>query len=187
MVLGFGDLRRGTTIELDGAPYKVEEYYQQKMQQRAPVYHIKLRHLITGQLIEKSFSGYGLKLVRATVENRACQYLYEDGEHYHFMDMENFEQYAVTAEVLAGAVKFLKDNMEMELVFYKDAPIAADMPTTVDLLVTDSPPGVKGDTASGATKLVTLETSHTVLVPLFINQGDRLKIDTRTGDYVERA
>jgi elongation factor P len=101
--------------------------------------------------------------------------------------MENFEQYAVTAEVLAGAVKFLKDNMEMELVFYKDAPIAADMPTTVDLLVTDSPPGVKGDTASGATKLVTLETSHTVLVPLFINQGDRLKIDTRTGDYVERA
>ena len=187
MVLGFGDLRRGTAVELEGAPYKVEEYYQQKMQQRAPVYHLKLRHLITGQLIEKSFSGYGLKLTRAAVENRKCQYLYEDGEHYHFMDMENYEQYPVKEKVLGSAVKFLQDNMDLELVFYKDAPIAAEMPTTVDLLVTESPPGVKGDTASGATKQVTLETGLTVLVPLFINQGDRLKIDTRTGDYVERT
>ena len=187
MVLGFGDLRRGTTVELDGSPYKVEEHYQQKMQQRAPVYHIKLRHLITGQLIEKSFSGYGLKLTRAPVQNRSCQYLYTDGEHYHFMDMENFEQYPLTEEVLGNAVKFLQDNMELELVFYRDNPISVDMPTTVDLLVTDSPPGVKGDTASGATKQVTLETGLTVQVPLFINQGDKLKIDTRNGDYVERA
>ena len=107
--------------------------------------------------------------------------------HLEVTDLENFEQYPLTEEVLGNAVKFLQDNMELELVFYRDNPISVDMPTTVDLLVTDSPPGVKGDTASGATKQVTLETGLTVQVPLFINQGDKLKIDTRNGDYVERA
>jgi elongation factor P len=187
MVIGFGDLRRGITIELDGAPYKVEEYYQQKMQQRAPVYHIKLRHLITGQLVDKTYSGYGIKLNRASVENRAAQYLYEDGGLYYFMDSSNFEQYPVDAKVVGDALRYLTDQAEVELVFWKETPIVIELPTTVDLLVTETPPAYKGDTAAGATKPATLETGVSVTVPMFISVGDKLKIDTRNGAYVERV
>ncbi len=187
MVMGFGDLRRGVAVELDGVPYKVEEYSQQKMQQRAPTYRIKLRNLVTGQLIERSFSGYGMKLNRAPVLNRPAQYIYQDDVHYYFMDTESFEQYPLAADTLGDAVSYLTEQVEVELVFFRDTPIAVELPTTVNLEVTDTPPGFKGDTAGGGNKPATLETGITVQVPLFINAGDKIKVDTRSGEYVERV
>ena len=187
MVIGFGDLRRGITIELDGAPYRVEEYYQQKMQQRAPTYHIKLRHLITGQMSDKSFSGYGIKLTRAPVENRAVQFLYQEDGIYHFMDTTTFDQYEVAKEALGDAVSYLTEQVELELVFWREAPVIAELPTTVSLEVTETPPGYKGDTASGSGKPATVETGLKLTVPMFINTGDRIRVDTRSGTYVERV
>ena len=187
MVLGFGDLHRGITIEMDGAPYKVEDYHQQKMQQRAPTYHIKLRHLITGQLIDKSFSGYGIKLTRAAVENRAVQFLYEEGGTYHFMDSATFDQYEVPRDVLGNAVSYLTEQAEVELVFWRDRPVIIELPTTVDLEVVETPPGYKGDTASGSGKPATLQTGLKLTVPMFINAGDKIKVDTRTATYVGRV
>ena len=187
MVMGFGDLRKGSTIELDGAPYKVESYYQQKMQQRAPVYHIKLRNLVTGQLLDRSFSGYGIKLNKAPVENRVVQYLYEDRDLYYFMDMENFDQFPVDADVVGEAVNYLVDQAELEIVFWKESPISLELPITVDLSVIEAPPGYKGDTAAGGTKPAKMETGIMVNVPMFIGIGDKIKIDTRTGSYIERV
>ena len=187
MVIGFGDLRKGVTIEMEGAPYKVEEYYQQKMQQRAPTYHIKLRHLITGQQVEKSFSGYGIKLTRAPVVNRTAQYLYEDGGLYYFMDTTTFEQYAVSQQVLGESIHYLTDQGEMDLVFWRESPITVELPTTVDMVVTETPPSYKGDTASGGGKPATVHTGLKLSVPTFIHAGDKIKVDTRNGTYVERV
>lgn len=187
MVMEFGDLRRGTTIEMEGVPYKVEEYYQQKMQQRAPVYHIKMRNLLTGQLLDKSFSGYGIKLTKAPVENRDCTFLYEADAIYYFMDTTSYDQYEVDRETVGDAVSYLVDQTDCELVFYRDKPIMVEMPTTVDLLVTETPPGYKGDTASGSGKPATLETGIRVTVPMFVDTGDKVRVDTRNGEYVTRV
>ncbi len=187
MVMEFGDLRRGSTIEMDGVPFKVEEYYQQKMQQRAPVYHIKMRNLLTGQLIDKSFSGYGIKLNRAPVENRDCTFLFEAEGVYTFMDTTSYDQYEVEKDVVGEAVAYLVDQTDCELVFFREKPIMVEMPTTVDLTVTDTPPGYKGDTASGGGKPATLETGIRVTVPMFVDMGDKVRVDTRTGEYVTRV
>ncbi len=187
MVMEFGDLRRGSTIEMDGVPFKVEEYYQQKMQQRAPVYHIKMRNLLTGQLIDKSFSGYGIKLNRAPVENRDCTFLFEADGVYTFMDATSYDQYEVEKDVVGNAVDYLVDQTDCEVVFFHDKPIMVEMPTTVDLAVTDTPPGYKGDTASGGGKPATLETGIRVTVPMFVEMGDKVRVDTRTGEYVTRV
>ena len=144
MVMEFGDLRRGSTIEMEGVPYKVEEYYQQKMQQRAPVYHIKMRNLLTGQLIDKSFSGYGIKLTRAPVENRDCTFLYEADGVYTFMDTVSYDQYEVGRDVVGEAAGYLVDQTDCELVFYREKAIMVEMPTTVDLAVAETPAGLQG-------------------------------------------
>jgi elongation factor P len=172
---------------MDGVPFKVEEYYQQKMQQRAPVYHIKMRNLLTGQLIDKSFSGYGIKLNRAPVENRDCTFLFEADGVYTFMDATSYDQYEVEKDVVGNAVDYLVDQTDCEVVFFHDKPIMVEMPTTVDLAVTDTPPGYKGDTASGGGKPATLETGIRVTVPMFVEMGDKVRVDTRTGEYVTRV
>ena len=187
MVMEFGDLRRGSTIEMEGVPYKVEEYYQPKRQQRAPVYHIKMRNLLTGQLIDKSFSGYGIKLPRAPVENRDCTFLYEAEGVYTFMDTVSYDQYEVGRDVVGEAAGYLVDQTDCELVFYREKAIMVEMPTTVDLAVAETPPGYKGDTASGGGKPATLETGIRVTVPMFVGIGDRVRVDTRTGVYVTRV
>ncbi len=187
MVMEFGDLRRGSTIEQDGVPYKVEEYYQQKMQQRAPVYHIKMRNLLTGQLFDKTYSGYGIKLQRAPVENRDCTFLYEADGLYNFMDSVSFEQYELDRDTVGDAVTYLVDQTECQVVLYRDKPIMVELPTTVDLVVKDTPPGYKGDTASGSGKPATLETGITVTVPMFVNPGDTVRVDTRSAEYVTRV
>jgi len=187
MVIGFGDLHRGVAVELDGAPHKVEEYSQQKMQQRAPTYHLKLRNLVTGQLVERSFSGYGMRLTRAPVTNRTAQYLYEDDSLYFFMDTATYDQYPVARTVVGDAVNYLVDQAEVSLVFWKDAVVAIELPTTVTLEVTEAPPGYRGDTATAGTKPATVETGLSVNVPMFISAGDKVKVDTRNGTYVERV
>ena len=187
MVMDFGDLRRGVTIEMDGVPFKVEEYHQQKMQQRAPVYHIKMRNMLTGQLVDKTLSGYSIKLTRAPVQNRDCMFLYEADGLYNFMDSTSFDQYELNKDVVADAATYLVDQTPCEVVFFRDKPIGIELPTTVDLAVSEMPPGYKGDTASGSGKPATLETGLVVNVPMFVATGDKVRIDTRTAEYVTRV
>ncbi|MBM3940859.1 MAG: elongation factor P [SAR202 cluster bacterium] len=186
MVIGFGELKRGLTIEMEGAPYKVEEYYQQKMQQRAPVYHLKLRNLITGQQVEKAMSGT-VKLNLAQVENREVTFLYEADGTYTFMDSATFEQYEVLANVVGEASNYLTDQATAELVFFKGRPVSVELETTVDLVVAETAPSFKGDTASGGGKPATLETGLVVNVPMFVTTGDKVRVDTRTGTYLTRV
>ncbi len=187
MVMEFGDLRRGSTVEIEGVPFKVEEYYQQKMQQRAPVYHIKMRNLVTGQLLDKTYSGYGLKLQRAPVENRDCTFLYEADGIYNFMDSASFDQYELDKTTVGDAISYLVDQTECQIVMFRDKPIMVELPINVDLLVADTPPGYKGDTASGSGKPATLETGVVLTVPMFIAPGEKIRVDTRTGEYVTRV
>jgi elongation factor P len=187
MVMEFGDLRRGSTVEIEGVPFKVEEYYQQKMQQRAPVYHIKMRNLVTGQLLDKTYSGYGLKLQRAPVENRDCTFLYEADGIYNFMDSASFDQYELDKTTVGDAISYLVDQTECQVIMFRDKPIMVELPINVDLLVADTPPGYKGDTASGSGKPATLETGVVLTVPMFIAPGEKIRVDTRTGEYVTRV
>lgn len=187
MVIGVGDVRKGVNIELDGEPYQVLEFSSHKMQQRAPVIRLRLRELRTGRSVERTFSGYDVKLNMAQVEHRSAQYLYNDDAFYYFMDTRTYDQYPLTREQLGEASRYLKEQVEVEVVFFREEPITVELPTFVDLEVVDTPPGVKGDTAQGGTKPATLETGLTVTVPLFVNNGGVIRVDTRTGEYLERA
>ena len=187
MVIGVGELRKGITIELDGEPYQVIEYSTHKMQQQAPVVKLRLKELRTGRTIDRTFNGYNVTLPRAQVEQRPAEYIYQDGELYYFMDTATFEQYPLTREQLGNALNYLTDQMKAEIVYYQDKPISLELPTFVDLRIADTPPGVKGDTAQGASKPATLETGLTINVPFFVNNGDVVRVDTRTGEYLERA
>jgi len=187
MTIGFGDLRRGIAIEVDGQPYEVMEYTRVKMQQRAPVVRLKLRNLLDGRVMERAFQSYTTSFSLADVQQRKAQYLYTDGQFYHFMDTEDFEQYSLTKEQLQDRVLYLKEGMELELFFYQGQAVSIILPTFVELQVTDTPPGVKGDTAQGGTKPATLETGLTVQVPLFLNSRETIRVDTRTGEYLERV
>ena len=187
MVIGVGDLRKGVTIELDGEPYQVVEYSSHKMQQRAPVVRLRLRELRTGRSVDRTFSGYDVKLNLASVEQRPAQYLYSDDAFYYFMDTRTYEQYPLTREQLGDSYLYLKDQVELELVFFGEEPIAVELPTFVELEVTDTAPAHRGNTAQGGTKPATLETGLSVNVPFFVNPGEMIRIDTRTGEYLERA
>ncbi len=187
MVIGVGELRKGVTIELDGEPYQVVEYSSHKMQQRAPVIRIRLRELRTGRSVDRTFSGYDVKLNLASVEQRPAQYLYSDDIFYHFMDTRTYEQYPLTKEQLGDAHLYLRDQVELELIFFREQPIAVELPTFVELKIVDTPPAHRGDTAQGSTKPATLETGLSVNIPFFVKPGEVIRIDTRTGEYLERA
>ena len=187
MVIGVGDVRKGVNIELDGEPYQVLEFSSHKMQQRAPVIRLRLRELRTGRSVDRTFSGYDVKLNMAQVEHRSAQYLYNDDAFYYFMDTRTYDQYPLTREQLGEASHYLKEQVEVEVVFFREEPITVELPTFVELEVVDTPPGVKGDTVQGGTKPATLETGLTVTVPLFVNNGGVIRVDTRTGEYLERA
>ncbi|MBA13480.1 MAG: elongation factor P [SAR202 cluster bacterium] len=186
MTLNYGELKRGTSIELDGEPYSVVEYEHSKMQGRAPVMKIRFRSLRTGKILDRTFQG-DVKFSLAHVDRRKAQYIYKDGDLFYFMDTESFEQFPMNEDQIKESLKFLKDQIELDLIFFEDNPISLELPLNVDLKVTDSPPGVKGDTAQGASKLATLETGLQISVPLFVNEGDIVKVDTRTGEYLSRA
>ncbi|MBI4199828.1 MAG: elongation factor P [Chloroflexi bacterium] len=187
MVVGWGDLRKGLAIEMDGEPYQVVEYSQQKMQQRAPVVRLRLRELRTGKMVERNFSGYGVRFNVASVEQRSAQYLYRDQDTYYFMDSGTYEQYALSQQQLGDALSYLKEQVEVQLLFYKEQPISLELPTFVDLKVVETAPGFRGDTAQGGTKPARLETGLTVNVPFFVNTGEVVRVDTRSGEYLERV
>ena len=187
MTIGYGDLRKGMAIELDGEPYLVVDYERNKMQQRAPTMRIRFRGIRSGRVMDRSFSGYDVKLTPADVERRSAQYIYDEDDLCYFMDSETYDQFPMSRRDIANELNYLKEGTTVDLVFYEDNPIAIDIPITVDLEVVDSPPGLRGDTATGATKPATLETGLLIQVPLFVNEGEMVKVDTRSGSYLSRV
>lgn len=179
------ELRKGVVVELDGKLCQVLDYQHIK-QKRTALARVKLRDIQAGHTFERTFQS-SERFVRARLEFRNMQYLYNDGNIYYFMDQESYEQTSLDAGQLDDAVNYLKEGMSLQISNYKGEVIGVELPITVELAVTQTDPGFKGDTATGATKQATLETGITVQVPLFINEGDVLKIDTRNGTYLERA
>ncbi|GAA5346455.1 translation elongation factor P (EF-P) [Planifilum fimeticola] len=185
-MISTNDFRVGLTIELDGDVWQVMEFQHVKPGKGAAFVRSKLRNLRNGNIQEKTFRA-GEKVPRAHVETRQMQYLYESGGEYTFMDNETYEQVSLPRERLEREVKFLKENMNVNLVIYKGDTIGVQLPNTVELEVVETEPGIKGDTATGGSKPAKLETGLVVQVPLFVQEGDRLIIDTRSGEYVSRA
>lgn len=185
-MISVNDFRTGATIELDGSAYQVVEFQHVKPGKGAAFVRAKLKNVQTGSTVEKTFRG-GEKVPKAHLDRREMQYLYNDGEGYVFMDNENYEQTTLSADQIGDGVKWLLENMNIAVLLFKENIIGVDLPNFVELKVVDTEPGVKGDTATGATKKATLETGAVVHVPLFVNTGDVLRIDTRTGEYMERA
>ncbi len=179
------ELRKGIIIELEGKLYQVIEYQHIKMK-RTALARVKLRDIQAGHTIEQTFQS-GEKFIRARLDFRGMQYLYNDGDLYYFMDEENFEQIPIDASLLGDTVNYLKEGMSLQVSSYKEQLIGVEMPITVELEVSDTDPGFKGNTATAGTKPATLETGITIQVPLFINTGDIIKVDTRNGSYLERA
>ncbi len=181
-----GDFRNGKTFELDGQVMQVVEFQHVKPGKGAAFVRTKMKNVITGAVIERSFSPTD-KFEEAVVERKDMQYSYNDGGLYYFMDLETYELVPIDANKLSDNFKFVKEEMICRLVSYKGNVFAVEPPMFVELMVTETEPGFKGDTATGTTKPATLETGATIKVPLFINEGDVLRIDTRTGEYLERA
>ncbi len=186
-MIGVQDLRKGTTfIDDDGNLYRVLEYQHVKQGRGNATIKTKLRNIKTGSTIDKSFQSGG-RVQDVRLDHHTVQYLYNDGETYHFMDTETYEQPALSKDLLGDSARFLKENIVVELSTYEGQPIEIELPTTVDLKVSDTAPGFKGDTASGGGKPATLETGVVVTVPFFVNVGDTVRVDTRDGTYVTRV
>lgn len=185
-MISSNDFRSGTTIEVDGGIFRVIEFMHVKPGKGAAFVRTKLKNVVTGAVREQTFRA-GEKLPRARIETREMQYLYSDGELYSFMDTETFEQITIHKSKLEYELNFLKENMNCYVVMYEEASIGIDLPNTVELKVTRTEPGIKGDTATGGTKPATVETGYTLQVPFFVNEDDSLLIDTRSGNYISRA
>ena len=181
-----GDFRNGLTFDMDGNVMQVVEFQHVKPGKGAAFVRTKIKNVITGSVIERTFSPTD-KFENAYVERKEMEYLYNDGELYYFMDTETYEQIPLEASKLDDNFRFVKENMTCKILSYKGNVFSVEPPTFVLLEVTDTEPGFKGDTATGTTKPATLETGAIVKVPLFIEIGNVLKIDTRTGEYIERA
>lgn len=179
-------LRKGTTFTIDGEIYKVLEFQHYKPGRGNAVIRTKIRNLRTGAIIERNFTS-GNKVQDIQIERVEVQYLYNDGEFYYFMNTATFEQIPLPAAVLAENALYLVENMTLYLTMYEGEPLDIELPTTVDLKVVESPLAIAGDTATGATKVVTLETGLKLTVPLFVNEGNIVRVDTRTGEYVTRV
>lgn len=181
-----GELKKGITIILDGQLYQVLDYQHIKMGRGSAQIRIKLRDIKGGHIIDKSFQA-SEKFTKAFLERRPAQFLYSDGDIYHFMDTESYEQFAVDKKLLSEALNYLKENMTLELLTHKGMTIGVELPASVELRVAETGPGFKGNTASAGSKPAVMETGITIQVPFFINKGDIIKVDTRTGQYLERV
>jgi elongation factor P len=184
-VLSTSDFKRGATVEVDGNLYKMEDVHHVKTKKSA-VYRVKLRDLRGGHIIERTFNA-GDKLTAARVERRKMQYLYGDGDNYTFMNSETYEQVDIPRRTIDDALPYLRESDEVQVILYGDEALGVELPAAVELKITQSDPGVKGDTATGATKPATLETGLVVNVPLFIEPGDTIKVSTSEGKYLERT
>lgn len=185
-MISSNDFRTGVTIELDGGVWQVVDFQHVKPGKGAAFVRSKLKNVKTGAVVERTFNA-GEKVPKAHIDRREMQYLYESDGAYNFMDNETYEQISLSSEQLGDAMKFLKENMSIGVLFFQNVVIGVDLPNSVELEVVETDPGIKGDTATGGSKPAKLETGYVVKVPLFINVGDVLRIDTRSGDYIERA
>lgn len=185
-MISTGELKKGVTIELDGKLYSILDYSHIKTGRGSAQVRLKLRDVRAGSIIEQTFQA-GTKWPRARVERRQMQYLYSDGEFFYFMNTETFEQIPVTADKMGDANLYLKENDTCELVLYGDEVIGVELPMSVELTITDADPGFKGDTATGGTKPAQLETGATVQVPLFIEEGQVIRVDRREDKYLTRV
>jgi elongation factor P len=180
------DFRNGFTMLIDGAIFSIAEFQHVKPGKGSAFVRTKLKNMKTGAVLDRTFRS-GDKVDEVRLEKREMQYLYSEGDTYYFMDLDTYEQTPVERDVIGDGAGLLKESENAYLLVAREEVIGVDLPTFVTLAVTHTEPGIKGDTATGAVKPATLETGYVVQVPLFINQGDTLKIDTRTGDYVERV
>lgn len=180
------ELRKGVTFERDGELWRVLEYDHHKPGRGGAIIRTKLRNLRTGTTVNETFLS-GESVDRVYLEHRTVRFLYEDGDFYHFMDEETYEQPALHKEALEDVIPYLEEGITLELEMYEGEPIAIELPLKVDLEVTDAPIGLAGDTAGSATKVVTVETGLKVEVPLFVEEGDVIRVDTRTGEYLTRV
>ena len=181
-----GDFRNGVTFEMDGGVYSIIEFQHVKPGKGAAFVRTKIRNVITGAVTEKTFNPSD-KYPTAYIERKDMQYLYSDGDLYYFMDNESYEQMPINGSVLGDNFKFVKENMDCKVLSYKGNVFGVEPPFFVELEVTETEPGVRGDTATNVTKAATLETGAQIKVPLFINEGEKIQIDTRTGEYLGRC
>lgn len=185
-MISVNDLRTGITVELDGDIFSVVDFLHVKPGKGAAFVRTKLKNIRSGASVERTFRA-GERIARAHIESRQMQYMYTADGEYFFMDTQTYDQIALRADDLGDAPKYLLENMSLGIQFYENQPVGIDLPTTVILEVTETEPGFKGDTAQGATKPATLETGITLQVPLFVEQGEKIKVDTRSGEYLSRA
>jgi len=180
------ELRKGTVFEMDGELFRCLEYQHSYVGRGSANVKVRLRNLRNGATTDRTFAP-GMRVQDVRLEGREVQYLYTDGDLYYFMDTKTYDQPALSAKALGDAVNFLKDNQTLKIAFYEGEAVEVELPTTVDLEVTYTEPAVKGDTATGATKPATTETGLVVQVPLFVTEGDVIRVDTRTGEYLTRV
>ncbi|MCI8381253.1 MAG: elongation factor P [Lachnospiraceae bacterium] len=185
-MISAGDFRNGITIELEGNVFQIIEFQHVKPGKGAAFVRTKLKNIKSGGVVEKTFRPTE-KCPQARIDRREMQYLYADGDLYNFMDTENYEQMAMSAADIQDSMKFVKENEMVKMLSHNGSVFAVEPPLFVELEITETEPGFKGDTATGATKPAVVETGATVYVPLFVNQGDTIKIDTRTGEYLSRV
>ncbi len=180
-----GDFRNGITFEFEGNVYQVVEFQHVKPGKGAAFVRTKMKNVMTGGVVERTFNPTE-KVEPARIERKEMEYLYEDSGLYYFMDQETYEQMPLSADQLGDALKFVMENMTVKILSYKGNVFAVEPPTFVELTVTETEPGVKGNTATNVTKPATVETGAVITVPMFVNEGDRIRIDTRSGEYMER-
>ena len=185
-MISTNEFKTNVTVTIDGDPWQVVEFQHVKPGKGAAFVRAKMRNMSTGAVVERTFNA-GERLPKARIERRTMQYLYESDGMYVFMDNETYEQTELSKETLGTALNFLQENMDVKIMSYETRVLGVDLPNTVNLTVVETEPGIKGDTATGGSKNATMNTGYVVKVPLFINEGDVLAIDTRTGDYISRA
>jgi len=180
------DFRRGLKIEMDNIPYEIVDFQHVKPGKGGAFIRTKLKNMINGRVVENTFRS-GEKVGKPDMESKEMQYLYKDAEGYVFMDMESYEQFTVGEDILGVKGGYMTDGMELTMLMYRGKALDVDLPTSVVLTVAHTEPGLKGDTVSGASKPATLSTGISVNVPLFVNEGEKIKVDTRTGEYLGRV
>ena len=186
MTVSTADFRKGLKIELEGEPYIIVDFQHVKPGKGGAFVRTKLKSLVTGNVIDRTFRS-GEKVQNPALEERSMQYLYQEENKYHFMDTDTYEQIALTENHLGEDSSFLQEHVEVKIVFHNGQPIGVELPTFVELKIVQTSPGVRGDTASGGGKPATLETGAVIQVPLFLNEGDVIKVSTKTGEYIERV
>jgi elongation factor P len=185
-MISTGDLKKGIALELDGAPCQILEWQHIKMGRGGAIVRIKFKNLRSGAIFDRTYDA-GDRFPRAYLDRHSVQYSYNDGDNYFFLDNETYEMIQLTEQQLGEAKDYLLDGMKLEILYYKDEPLSLELPITVDLTVTYTEPGFKGDTATGGTKPATLETGLVVQVPLFVSTGEKIRVKTDSGTYVERV